>query len=217
MEIKKVNYNSKIRLFSFLKRLLFKKWVLFLLITGIPTGILVSPLIYRIAYENVGKLPFSKAFIASLKDTLPFQVVQSNFKANLPVNIIKGALQKSEPLILDIKFKNYQKLQGKRNQAMKLGILYRDENDYVSARLSHKDKSYKVKIRLKGDWTDQAGTSINFGSDSTSNDATKYDDETYTNNEKSNITLTGTETCKKKKWANHWNIKWDGITNYNSC
>ena len=34
---------------------------------------------------------------------------------------------------------------------------------------------------------------------------------------KDNITLTGTETCKKKKWANHWNIKWDGITNYNSC
>ena len=69
----------------------------------------------------------------------------------------------------------------------------------------------------KGDWTDQAGTNINFGSDSTSSGVTKYDDENYTNNEKSNITLTGTETCKKKKWANHWNIKWDGITNYNSC
>ena len=58
---------------------------------------------------------------------------------------------------------------------------------------------------------------VYFGTDSTSSSATKYDDENYTNNEKSNITLTGTETCKKKKWANHWNIKWDGITNYNSC
>tara|TARA_Y100000816_G_C25985143_1_gene514534 strand:- start:20 stop:412 length:393 start_codon:yes stop_codon:yes gene_type:complete len=69
----------------------------------------------------------------------------------------------------------------------------------------------------KGEWTDNADTKIYFGSDSNSSGVTKYDDENYTNNEKSNITLTGTETCKKKKWANHWNIKWDGITNYNSC
>ena len=109
MEIKKKNCNSRIGLFLFLKRIISKKWVLFLLITGIPIGMFVSPLIYRIAYKNVGKLPFSKAFIASLKDTLPFQIVQSNFKANVPLNVIKGALQKSEPLILDIKFKNYQK------------------------------------------------------------------------------------------------------------
>ena len=67
---------------------------------------------------------------------------------------------------------------------------------------------------------------VYFGTDSTPSSATKYDD-TYSVFEKEdedgskiykdNITLTGTETCKKKKWANHWNIKWDGITNYNSC
>ena len=67
----------------------------------------------------------------------------------------------------------------------------------------------------KGEWTNDVDTKIYFGSDYT--DIQKYDDENYKNNEKSNITLTGTETCKKKKWANHWNIKWDGITNYNSC
>ena len=89
-----------------------------------------------------------------------------------------------------------------------------------------------------GDWNtayphsnngiDESGK-VYFGSDSTSSTATKYDD-TYSVYEKTdgtggtgaqiykeNITLTGTETCKKKKWANHWNIKWDGITNYNSC
>jgi len=67
---------------------------------------------------------------------------------------------------------------------------------------------------------------VYFGTDSTPSNATKYDDDTYSvferkenesNIYKDNITLTGTETCKKKKWANHWNIKWDGITNYNSC
>ena len=84
-----------------------------------------------------------------------------------------------------------------------------------------------------GDWntanphTDgiDASGKVYFGSDSTSSTATKYDDtysvfervEKGSNIYKDNITLTGTETCKKKKWANHWNIKWDGITNYNSC
>ncbi len=73
-----------------------------------------------------------------------------------------------------------------------------------------------------------ASGKVYFGTDSTSSSATKYDDDnTYSVFEKEdedgskiykdNITLTGTETCKKKKWANHWNIKWDGITNYNSC
>ena len=84
-----------------------------------------------------------------------------------------------------------------------------------------------------GDWntanpngTINASGKVYFGTDSTPSDATKYDDDTYSvfervdngsNIYKDNITLTGTETCKKKKWANHWNIKWDGITNYNSC
>tara|TARA_X000000950_G_scaffold81421_1_gene102414 strand:- start:21119 stop:21580 length:462 start_codon:yes stop_codon:yes gene_type:complete len=66
---------------------------------------------------------------------------------------------------------------------------------------------------------------VYFGTDSNPTSGTKYDD-TYSVFErvdnqskiyKDNIILTGTETCKKKKWANHWNIKWDGITNYNSC
>ena len=71
-----------------------------------------------------------------------------------------------------------------------------------------------------------ASGKVYFGTDSTPSNATKYDDNTYSVFEKEedsikiykdNITLTGTETCKKKQWANHWNIKWDGITNYNSC
>ena len=95
-----------------------------------------------------------------------------------------------------------------------------------------------IKNTNIGDWNNANPGSIDnhiaesgkvyFGTDSTPSNATKYDDDnTYSvfekkdddgnNIYKDNITLTGTETCKKKKWANHWNIKWDGITNYNSC
>lgn len=92
-----------------------------------------------------------------------------------------------------------------------------------------------IKNTNIGDWNNANPDNIDntiadsgkvyFGTDSTPSNATKYDDtysvfervDNQSNIYKDNITLTGTETCKKKKWANHWNIKWDGITNYNSC
>lgn len=154
MEIKRNSFSKRKVIISFIKRKLYKKWLLILLITGIPTVIIISPVVYRLAYKNYDKLPLSKAFIGRVKDTLPFQMVQSNFKENVPFNIFKGILQKSEPLVIDINFKNYKKLQDKRNKAIKREVLYRENDDYVSAKIKYKDKDYKAKIRLKGDWID---------------------------------------------------------------
>ena len=83
MEIKKNSNNKTNTIISLIKRNLYRKWLLIFLITGIPAGIIISPFVYRLAYANYEKLPFSKAFLGRLKDSLPVQMVQSNFKATM--------------------------------------------------------------------------------------------------------------------------------------
>ena len=138
----------------YFKKFLENKSLIILIIILFPGAIFLSPILYKYAYQNTNKLPISKELKARIKDTLPFQLVQSDFKANVPLNTIKGILQRSDPLIIDIKFKDYKKLQNKRNKALKTGILFKDGDDYVSANMKYKNNYYKVKLRLKGDWVD---------------------------------------------------------------
>jgi hypothetical protein len=57
-------------------------------------------------------------------------------------------------LVVDINFKNTRVLQEKRAEAISTGVLIRSPGDVVSASIRHEDKTTKVKLRLKGDWTD---------------------------------------------------------------
>ncbi len=58
-------------------------------------------------------------------------------------------------MYIDIPFKNYQKLQAKRDEAVKLGILNTTDADFVTAQVHLKDgPKMDVKMRLKGDWAD---------------------------------------------------------------
>lgn len=59
-----------------------------------------------------------------------------------------------EELILDIKHKHFEKLLEKRSEAIRLGVLLTSSDDFVPGTLSSKDESRKVRLRLKGDWTD---------------------------------------------------------------
>ncbi len=90
----------------------------------------------------------------SIKDTVPYQVIESGFKVNTPLNYIKGISTPAEVISLDIKYINLEKLQQKRRDALKAGILIASENDYVNATVSNSTKKVPAKIRLKGDWTD---------------------------------------------------------------
>ncbi len=53
-----------------------------------------------------------------------------------------------------IKSKHYDKLKAKRKEALTNKILISSDGDLVPANLFFKDESYKVRMRLKGDWTD---------------------------------------------------------------
>ncbi len=64
------------------------------------------------------------------------------------------ALIKAEPerITIDIKFKDFQKILAKREKVISDGILIASPLDYVDGKIRHKDKTLKVKLRLKGDW-----------------------------------------------------------------
>ncbi len=57
-------------------------------------------------------------------------------------------------LVVDINFKNFQKLQSKREQAFAKGLLVTEKDDFVAAKIRHQGKTTKVKVRLKGDLLD---------------------------------------------------------------
>ncbi|HUU27501.1 MAG TPA: CotH kinase family protein [archaeon] len=67
---------------------------------------------------------------------------------------MKGLFARPERLIIDIKYKDYQKLAYKREIALERGILITEPDDYVPAKIRHGDKTYNADVRLKGDWLD---------------------------------------------------------------
>ncbi|HCQ01868.1 MAG TPA: hypothetical protein DIT99_14780, partial [Candidatus Latescibacteria bacterium] len=57
-------------------------------------------------------------------------------------------------LVIDIKFKNMQKIIQKRRQALDEGLLRQSDDDFVPASIRYKDRTVKVQMRLKGDLPD---------------------------------------------------------------
>ena len=57
-------------------------------------------------------------------------------------------------MVIDIKFKDYKKLEKKRDKAVEKRILSSSSNDFVPAKISFGEKSVKARIRLKGDQWD---------------------------------------------------------------
>ena len=82
----------------------------------------------------------------------PIKVINANI--NFLRSIVVGALARPEHITIDIKHNDFQKLVYKQQIALATGVLISTSNDYVSANIRYKDKTIKVKIRLKGDWTE---------------------------------------------------------------
>ena len=71
----------------------------------------------------------------------PFRWIDSHIRgADLP------------DVYIDIKFKFLRKLQEKRKESLQRGVLITTKGDYVPAKIRHKGRTVKVKMRLKGDW-----------------------------------------------------------------
>lgn len=73
-----------------------------------------------------------------------------------PANYIRALMsgKKPEKLLIDIKFKDMEKLRAKREEALKRNVLNTTDSDFVPAEIRYGDRVLKAKVRLKGDRTD---------------------------------------------------------------
>ena len=65
-----------------------------------------------------------------------------------------GPTVSTEQIFIDLKFKHYNKLLIKREQALQLGFLVREQDDFVPAEIRTDSGTLSVKLRLKGDLLD---------------------------------------------------------------
>jgi hypothetical protein len=75
-------------------------------------------------------------------------------KLDLAPNFVRGQLVRPDRLTIDMKHTEFQKLAYKRDTAMQTGVLLTGPEDYVPAKIRFGAETYKVKVRLKGDWVD---------------------------------------------------------------
>ncbi|MEM5769542.1 MAG: CotH kinase family protein, partial [Bacillota bacterium] len=74
-----------------------------------------------------------------------------NFADYADCRIVDFEIEKMEITISD---EDYAKLEAKRAEALKLGILLSDDSDYVTAKVRADGKTDSAQVRLKGDWVD---------------------------------------------------------------
>ena len=73
-----------------------------------------------------------------------------------PNHFVQGMFDGEEMprLRIDIKFKNWQKIVSKRQEALARGVLIAREGDEVRAVIADSSQAYRAKVRLKGDLLD---------------------------------------------------------------
>ena len=59
-----------------------------------------------------------------------------------------------ETIKIDVSFKNFQKIEAKKKEALKLQRLISSDEDFVKAEIAHKEQTSRCQIRLKGDLSD---------------------------------------------------------------
>jgi len=79
-------------------------------------------------------------------------IYEENF-AVIP-NYINSIFSTPERIVIDVKFKDFQKLANRREQAIEQGTLFASPDDYVPAEIRYEGNVFKTKIRLKGDGGD---------------------------------------------------------------
>lgn len=125
--------------------------IVFYTLLGLTFGIVLT---FSLIYTT--NPTFLKKFIETIDDNTGFGVYNDNLgilKTSLKNNFFSNT--NNLPVMkIDIKFKHWNKINAKRNEALEKGILVSSTNDYIPAKIQVGSKKIKVKMRLKGDWTD---------------------------------------------------------------
>ncbi len=69
-------------------------------------------------------------------------------------NLIGAQLSPTPHIFIDVKFRHFEKLREKRDAALEQNALFTAADDLVPAKIRHLGETTKVRIRLKGDFTD---------------------------------------------------------------
>jgi hypothetical protein len=132
-----------------------KKLILLVLLVIVVWTFLLSVFIYRqshtqgfeelaLALNIKGRDVKYKTYESTKAVTLaPFRWIKANY-------FVQGIPR----LNIDIKFKHMQKLRAKRERALASDMLVKADDDYVPGKIRLQGEKYKIKLRLKGDWTD---------------------------------------------------------------
>lgn len=143
----------------------FNKDLLFFLFKNLKNFKFLIISIFFISYSFLLILVSSsrenRSFIASvlplstkhfIQETLLYNFIKGGLKTNVPLNYLSSLSINKPPLIIDIKYKDFAKIENKREDSIKRGFLQASSDDFVNAKISYLDKTYRSKIRLKGDW-----------------------------------------------------------------
>lgn len=137
--------------FTFLKLLRSKKFI-------IPAALFITLSFYTLVIFFAGTkkdelrriLPVQLKIM--LKESIFYQYFTAEKKVNIPFNFLKGLTVRKDPIFLNIKFKQIRKLEKNRQDAIDSYFLQPDDKQFINAEINKKDKKFKAKIRLKGDW-----------------------------------------------------------------
>ncbi|MFT5526877.1 MAG: hypothetical protein ACI9HK_004857 [Pirellulaceae bacterium] len=112
-----------------------------------------SPLAIGVAIAVVGFLcGIFTQFFGVVEKTCELVATQSS---ELPVRTVAWTKAPTlQVLNIDMKFKHFEKIKAKRDEALKTGVLLANASDFVPAEVRVDGHTIPVKMRLKGDWTD---------------------------------------------------------------
>ncbi|UCC50650.1 MAG: CotH kinase family protein [Anaerolineaceae bacterium] len=86
-----------------------------------------------------------------------FEPIAEVLSANpllIPKHMIQGLTANPEQIVIDIKHEDFMKIAYQREIALANGYLVKGQDDFVNAKIRYNDRSIKVDMRLKGDFTD---------------------------------------------------------------
>ena len=145
---KKKSFISK-----FLKKIKLPTFKIIILLFTFSSYTLVISFIFNLDKTTLKKkIPIE--IKSRIKESTLYHLYKSDFKVNIPKNIIKAALTNTEKIYLDIKFKDYKSLNKKREVALNNKVLITSDQDFVDAKISNLEEQLDGEIRLKGDWSD---------------------------------------------------------------
>ena len=126
----------------------------FLKASGVLIVFAAGMLFYRSGYPSlffarIRNLPITDQSIP--ESPIDFEEIQDELHAEIALYEANGLAT----IFLDIPFSSMKDIEEKREEALEVGILFSEDDDYVPGSIRYNDgESMDVDLRLKGDWTD---------------------------------------------------------------